>query len=276
MGWCCGCLYGPLRSSKLAQYDDEKNVLSVFSHNPTEETFRSLVKWLRRERFSFVSTDDLLDGNLPRGRKAWLTFDDGWVSCKNVVLPIAGKEDVPFTIFVSPQETRRGKIWNAYMDDEQKKKLYTLDDDARYAAVDAFLATQPTRKDHLLSEADIRELGTHPLVTIENHTYTHPSCVHRPLESILESVERATETIMEWTGRRPRMMCYPFGHRSEATDRAITNMGYVPVCSRPGVMTMDTIGKFRNLFYDDMTFLENSCRVLGAWKKITEQDDGKC
>ena len=71
------------------------------------------------------------------------------------------------------------------------------------------------------------------------------------------------------------MVCYPFGHWTDETDRAIRSAGYIPVTIRPGVMTSDAPGMYRNLFYDKMSFLENSCRIVGAWRTIKDQKSGQ-
>ena len=273
LGWLVATRYAILRSSKLQLYDNDAAVFAIFSHNPTARVFGDVIRWLRKERFAFVSTDDLLNGRLPAGRKAWLTFDDGWLACKDVVLPIAEKEGVPFTIFVAPQETMRGEMWTANVPSERKQELYALPDEERYAIVDKMFSQHVKRS--LLSVEDVKTLSRHPLVTIENHTWSHLSCAHRPTSSVMDSVAKATVAISDWTGRRPRMVCYPFGHWTDETDCAIRAAGYVPVTIQPGVMTCDALGRFRNLFYDNMSFLENSCRIVGAWRKIKDQKSGQ-
>lgn len=277
IGWGIGVCYAHMREEKLRQYDVECSILSIFSHNPSLAVFTEMIQYLKREGFCFLSTDDLLDRKLPAGRKAWLTFDDGWLACKDVVLPLAEKEGVPFTIFISPKETMRGEMWTAHVPPERKQELYTLPDEERYSIVDKIISETGRKagKRSLLSAEDVQKLSRHPLVTIENHTWSHLSCAHRPTVAVMDSVERATAEIESWTGRRPRMVCYPFGHWTDETDCAIRKAGYVPVTIRPGVMTSDTPGKYRNLFYDNMSFLENSCRIVGAWRKIKDQKSGQ-
>ena len=276
VGWGVATSYvlSGCRRRQLAAYSMNGAVLSVFGHSPRPIVLDSLLGWLVRRGFSFISTDELLsvrDGKRAwEPRMAWLTFDDGWAGFERELLPILERYQVPATIFVAPKETERGKIWtNSVMGlTSEWHKWYDLHADERYSEVDKVLAENLGKVRQLADKDELRRLSRHPLVTLENHTYTHLSCSHRPVDEVVDEVRKTQGVLTEWTGRTPRLMCYPFGHCTDETDNAIRELGLIPVSSFPGHMTVETVGRFRNMFHDAMGTQENIGRILEAWPRI--------
>ena len=256
----------------------EGAVLSLFGHSPQPQVLDSLLNWLKRKGFHFVSTDELLamrDGEVKwTPQTAWLTFDDGWGGFERDLLPVLERYRVPATIFVAPRETGRGKIWtNSIMGIMNGwQNLYDKSAEERYQIVDKVLAdagiafSEEGRQ--LAGKEELCRIARHPLVTLENHTYTHLSCSRRPVAEVLGEIKKTQSVISEWTGRIPRLVCYPFGHCTEETDAAIKDIGLIPVSSFPGCMTLQSIGTCRNMFHDAMGQAENVGRVLQAWPKV--------
>lgn len=278
IGWGVATAYvlsGHRRRRLSAYKKQEGAILSLFGHNPKPHVLDSILNWLKHKGFHFISTDELLamrDGEIKwTPQTAWLTFDDGWGGFEEYLLPILERYQVPATIFVAPGETERGKIWTnsifGLMDDW--KSLYEKSSDERYDAIDRVLAHAAVKMRRQLADKDeLCRLAKHPLVTLENHTYTHLSCIHRPVEELLNEVKKTQCVLAEWTGRVPRLVCYPFGHCTDETDGAIRDIGLIPVTSFPGRMTLDTIGECRNMFHDAMGLWENVGRVLQAWPHV--------
>lgn len=277
LGWgiAMGYVAVGARRRAVRGYDEAGRVLALYGHDPRPWVLEGVLGWLRRAGFGFVSTDELLamqSGELPwRPRVAWLTFDDGWAGFEADLLPILEKYQAAATIFVAPGETARGQVWtnsiSPSVPPEEISRLYGLAAEARYAAVDAVLAKIGNPR-HLAPEAELRRLARHSLVTLENHTYSHLSCAHRPVAEVVAEVQQTQAVLMAWTGRRPRLCCYPFGHFTAATDEALRAEGLVPVHSVPGQMTLSSVGACRNLFRDDFGRQENLGRVLGAWVPV--------
>lgn len=263
------------RRRAVRAYDRAGRVLALYGHDPRPWVLEGVLGWLKRAGFSFVSTDELLamqSEKIPwRPRTAWLTFDDGWAGFEADLLPILEKYQAAATIFVAPGETARGQVWtnsiSSSVPPKEISRLYGLAAEARYAAVDAVLERigNPRR---LASEAELRRLAKHPLVTLENHTYSHLSCAHRPVAEVMAEVQKTQVLLKEWTGRVPRLCCYPFGHFTDETDEALRAEGLTPIHSVPGRMNLKTVGGFRNLFRDEAGDLENIGRVLGAWVPV--------
>lgn len=257
------------------RYDVLGTVLSLFTHNPSSAVLESVLRWLKRQGFTFVSTDALLEtaeGKRPwMPRTAWLTFDDGWAGFEENLLPVLERYEAHATIFVAPHETERGQIWiNEVLPCigiERATSWFAMSAGDRYREVDGVLMGSNNQR-RLADEAELRRLARHPLVTLENHTYTHLSASHRPVAEVIEEVRKTQEILFVWTGRMPRLCCYPFGHWTEETDRAIVAEGLIPIHSEPGVMTLATFGSVRNMCTDNMGAAENIGRVLGAWPTV--------
>lgn len=264
------------RTRAVCAYDRPGTVLSIVSHNPTRKVFSALLEFLIGQGFSFIATDELLDGNLVeickrKGRLAWLTLDDGWKDTMENVMPEIEKHNVPLTYFISPGESELGDLWPHRVAGKAPKDLrealWAMDAEERYKTICKEVGVVKSRC--LMSEADIRRLSKHELLTFENHTYSHLSCSDRPADEVLHEVRKAQATLEQWTGRTPRLMCYPFGrYTSEVDARIQKEVGLTPVKLTPGVMDESCICDIRNQFYDNMSLAENSCRVFGAWRKI--------
>lgn len=259
---------------KLKEYDGEGAILSLVGHDPTPVELEKILKWVIDHGFTFVSTDQLLDKNLPKGRKAWLTFDDGWKSF-NDFIPIFEKLNVPVTVFIAPHETERGQLWtNSIMpvtSQEDFRKLYKLPLVEREQKVDEILAKIGNPR-KLLTKDELIEIAKHPLITLENHTWSHLSCSHRPVEDVVEEVRKASDTLQEWTGRKCRLVCFPFGQYREDAYNAVLEMGLRPVTCEAGLMIISKVGEYRNMFREKVSFAENVCRILNAWMKVQVPD----
>ena len=277
IGWCVGMFYVTIGTRKraLAQYRHPGTILSIFSHNPSHNVLEGVILWLKRKGFTFISTDELLD--IRDGKRewkpltAWLTFDDGWQGFPDNLLPVLEKYSVPATVFVAPNETKRGYVWLTLGVMEafcgRIKELFAMPSDERYEAIGPVIE-EHNPCTHLMDEDEIRKLSKHRLITIENHTWSHLSASHRPVDEVVSEIQQTEEVISDWTGRRPRMVCYPFGHRTHETDIAIEKIGLVPVTSIAGLMDIKALGINRNMFTDDMSLVENVGRILGAWPRV--------
>lgn len=268
------------RRHAIKRYDNPKTVLSVMTHHPTRKAFEDIINWLLDEHFHFVSTDELIDNKIvdlhnQYGRLAWLTLDDCWASCSSNVLPVIIKHGIPVTFFVPTAEIKRGILWRHSVfnkiDDITMERLHWMLAPERYDKIDRILSSGSNER-VLMSVDEISEYAKNPLITFENHTAYHESCVHWPLQAVLDSIADADRDIIAWTGRKPRLVCYPYGYYSDLLDRRIRDVtGKFTVSCNPGVMTDERLFFVRNQIYDSMSFAENSCRVAGSWLRIKSQ-----
>ncbi len=272
-GWFVAIGYALIgaRRRALCKYDRPQTVLSIVTHHPSAKALENLLCYLTRNGFSFVSSDELLEMQTAlkpwRPRIAWFTFDDGSANFERDYLPILEKYHVPVSLFISPEETRHGVAWSEGLSFAERHQMFSLPTHERYLICDKKIKTTSSVRP-LASEDALMRLAQHPLVTLENHTMTHLSCAMRPIEEVLKEVDEAQEILTQWTGRAPRWMAYPFGHYTPEIDAALRARGLTPVTIDPGITTLATLGRTRNMFYDRTTTAENIARILGAWPCI--------
>ena len=273
LGWLVAVSYVFMgnRRRALASYNKEGTILSIFGHESRPEVLEPIVKYLIGKGFTFVSTDDLLE--MKAGRKkwhpklAWLTYDDGWAGLCTL-LPVLEKYHVPVTVFVSPAETVRRQAWPKHVQPGKfvvdGQSLFDLPASERYRLIDNAIGKDSDRCE-LAGWEELKEFSKHPLVTIENHTNSHLSCSHRPIDEVMEEVKVARIRLQKEKLSESRLVCYPFGHRTAESDNWIRKAGMIPVRSDAGIMTVAQLGERRNAFHQNVTIQENIGRILGAW-----------
>ena len=247
-------------------------ILAICGHDPTPRVLDVLLRWLAKRGFSFTDPDELIamkEGRVPlRGSVVWLSFDDGWSGFADKVLPILERYNAKATIFVPPHESERGYLWThavksvggqAKVLEFYKKGLKEREDGI------AGLSYGKTHVRSLMEKDELIALSQNPLVTIENHTWSHLSCYHRPTEDVIAEAKKAQEELKSWTGRTPRFLCYPFGHYGKGCDEALREIGLIGVHSDSGIGSIAEIGLYRNMFRDDMSEVETIGRALDAW-----------
>ena len=271
-GWCVAVAYAlaGARRRARARCRVPGTVLPIVFHDSPAKEVEGVLAALKKWGFRFVSSEDVLAGRAADGNCAWISFDDGWCEMADA-LPVLERFNAPASVFIAPGETARGWVWTDnlwnLLSDSEWHQWYALPAEERYARVDAAWAgrSHPRR---LLDEAGVRKIAQHPLVTVENHFWTHPSAPHRPEAEVLGELDRAQRTLTEWTGRAPRLAAYPFGRGTPSLDAALRARGLVPVYTRQGLVTAETFGTSRNMALAGMTRAENLGRILQAWPKV--------
>lgn len=226
-------------------------LLPIVFHAAKAEDVRAILAWLKKA--------NLLD-------RVRLSFDDGWREFGETVR-VLEEFETPATLFVAPGETRRGVVWTHGLSVAERQQLYGLGEAER----NAWLRERKGRdggQDLLLSEREVREVSKHPLVRLGNHTWSHMSCPHRPVEEVLDEVERTQRTLADWCGYAPTDFAYPFGRGTPELDAALRRRGFTPHYTRQGLVTAETIGSARNMVYEGMSLAENLGRILMAWPKV--------
>jgi len=229
--------------------------LPVVVHALPAEQLERILAWLKRHGF----LDSL-----------WLTFDDAWTTLQDSLL-VLEKYNVPAKVFVAPGQTLRGNVWT-----EEATQLgipakiwrswYPLSESDRNANLSQYPVPHYPFPVTLLTKNEIVKLSKHPLISIENHTWSHLSAPHRPVEEVVAEVIKTQETLAEWTGRKPELLAWPFGRGTPALDSKISELGLKTVYTRQGY----EIGPCRNMALTGVSFQENLGRILGAWPKVGE------
>ncbi len=254
IGWLVaqGYRLAGARARAVARAKAEGAILPIVFHAATASEVRAILKWLRDAK--------LLD-------HVELTFDDGWREFKET-LPVLEEFEKNAILFIAPGEIERGRVWTDGLTVPERQSLYGVAEAEREARADSLSRISGRR---LMTEAEVREVAKHPLVSFGNHTWSHLSCTNRPTEEVLEEVDRAQKTLTEWSGgKAPTDFAYPFGRGTPELDAAIRARGMTPWYTRQGLVTVETRGEARNMVYEGMSLAENLGRILMAWPKVGE------
>lgn len=188
------CLTADARNAILSYHSVSDRESDLFG-NVSTDRFRRDLAYLR-ENYEIVDlpavTTDVRDGP----KKVAITFDDGYKNFHSTALPILEQFDAPATVFVNPDflgDANRDRIESAHS----------------IAGRDAEI---------IMDERQVRDLVNGDLITVGNHTLTHPdlTAVDNAEElraEIVESKEKL-ERAFEITVDR---FCYPYGRYNRQT-----------------------------------------------------------
>jgi peptidoglycan/xylan/chitin deacetylase (PgdA/CDA1 family) len=99
---------------------------------------------------------------------------------------------------------------------------------------------EPRPTHRALTLAELRELGSSPLVEIGAHTVTHPALAALPPAEQREEVEGSRRALEAWLERPVTAFAYPYGRPCDLDDHsveAVRRAGFAVACvNRPGVV----------------------------------------
>jgi peptidoglycan/xylan/chitin deacetylase (PgdA/CDA1 family) len=261
-------------------------ILPVYFHNPGKHLFRKIIFWLKKNGYTFISCDQLLDimnKRIPCPRGAvWLTFDDGWRGNIENILPLAQEQNIPITIFIYTSAVETGVFWwqkarkcagtlppeyrdiNAVLkmpEDTRKQVLQLLDR----------METPGSLKEDAMTIEDVRRIAAMPRVTIASHTVTHPVFQNCTDAQIDYELGESKKTLEGWTGRPVRAFAYPRGSFTGSEKPLLKKHGYelaVTIESRFASTNDDRYLLPRTDVMNDGSFAENLCHALGVWEPV--------
>lgn len=175
---------------------------------------------LLSHRFEFVDLGEIVATPSNDTKRLAITFDDGFRSVKTAAIKVLEEFDAPATVFVSPDligQRPQGDL----------AEIHGLDRIPR---------------DLLLSWDDLQELAASSLITIGNHTASHPN---------LKAVTDRTELVDEIDGAREELekrlpvtidrFSYPYGTRTDAAASIVRRSHEIAVTSRPDLVSSSSI-----------------------------------
>jgi peptidoglycan/xylan/chitin deacetylase (PgdA/CDA1 family) len=162
----------------LHSVDDSGSVLSV-----TPEQLRSLVQAIRASGHRVVPLSRLLESSAED--LIALTFDDGFRSVSEQAAPVLEQLAAPATLFLTTERVGRDNLWPGQPADAPRFEIMD------WAAVKRLASAGWAIEAHSLNHPDLRELDEAEL--------------ERELSLPAQHIERET-------GRRPRVLAYPYGY----------------------------------------------------------------
>lgn len=168
--------------------------------------------WLRRHGYTFVSMEEAVEmvhGTRPMASKAVaVTFDDGFRDTLTHACPILEQTQVPAAVFVVV-----GSLG-------APEPFPWLDNRAAF--------------DRPLSWEELRQLASHPLVSLGSHTWSHRKLSELPVEEQRRELAQSKAALETRLGRPVRWCAYPYGHAgsfSPETIECVKRLGFEAACA---------------------------------------------
>jgi peptidoglycan/xylan/chitin deacetylase (PgdA/CDA1 family) len=184
--------------------------------NVSVERFRRDLDFFT-DQFDVVSLRSLLarDGDSATERIA-LTFDDAYQNFYTEVYPLLQEYDVPATVFVP----------SGFIDDGHPDLI-----------ADRLAITGPI-SDIILTETQLAELATSDLVTIGNHTRTHPKLdTVSDTEQLRQQIQGAKADLEETFGVEVDYFAYPNGVVTDDAVALLEQSHAAAVSTRHGLLS---------------------------------------
>jgi peptidoglycan/xylan/chitin deacetylase (PgdA/CDA1 family) len=208
----------------------------------TVEMFRRFLDHFQGHSFTFISPADISRGLHPAGKYVLVTFDDGYHS-NSKALPLLESFHVPAVLFVSTDHVMQGKdFWwdvverKARMSGaprkqvqqlvERLKRLKTKEAEEQVRQQFGAHALQPVSDaDRPLTPSELRDLASHPLISLGNHTMDHAILTNYSPAEVQTQIRGAQDAILAMTGKVPEIIAYPNGDQTPAIVEAARSAG---------------------------------------------------
>ena len=280
LGWLL-ILLGYVKKSKNNAFRNNL-ITPIYFHNPSKKLFTKCIKWLIRNNYFFISTDQLVDiikkKSKPPVGSVWLSFDDCWKGNIENVIPVLEKYEIPATFFISTKPVEDGYFWwtiaKKYKSLLQVKfnDLWIIAENQRREIIKKLVNGKSDEiKREAMTIKDIKRILKNNLVTIGSHTVHHAittNCSDIELEYEINNSKRKLEN---WTGIEVKYFSYPNGDFDGREKIILEKYGFE--------LAATTENKFVSLESDiyfiprfavmsDGYFAENLCHMLGIWEPV--------
>ncbi len=228
-----------LREGGILIYHDVSEPQDIW-HNPdgyttqTDNFFHQIAEF--SSYCTWMSLDDLVKqppGLASRPQVA-LTFDDGFQSLYDHVGPRLIEQGIPFTIFVNGLAARDNylpvttdlllkRTQEAQPNGESNLPLSSAGV-LEAAFHDHYLRHQAVLTPHLpelklyMNTQELAELASNPLVTLANHTFSHPNISALSPEALIEQLESNQNYFQNLPNYLPDHFAIPFGKYNMFTE----------------------------------------------------------
>jgi len=278
--------FGFIHRAKHAAFESGR-ITGIAFHNPSKKLLKNSIKWLIKNEFSFISTQQLVDilknKVKPPNGAVWISFDDGWKQNIKNVIPILIKYNIPATFFITTGPVENdGLFWwkLAEMDKDYlrkqynmgKKDLYHIDEKKRkqiIKQVEKRYVRNCNRE--AMSVKEVKKIAKIPQISIGSHTVNHvimPNCTADELKyEIMES----KKIIEKWTNKKIYSFAYPNGNFDGREKDILKQSGFelATTCENKFISIKDDLYFIpRFLAMNEGFLIENICHMLGIWDPV--------
>lgn len=195
--------------------------------NVSVERFRRDLRYLTR-RFDVVDLPGVLTPG-SHGRVA-VTFDDAYDDFADNALPVLREFDVPATLFVPAGLVGGGPPELAYRLARSPASFDRFNDPAVHADADV-------SESGVMSWERLRSVADDELVTVGNHSMTHPDLGQvTDAEALDHEIRDARDRLAAELDVDVDRFCFPFGRHSAAARRVVRESHALSVTTRAGVV----------------------------------------
>lgn len=276
-------LSGMVRKAKKRALKGD-HILSIYFHYPSKEEFEFVIKWLKKNGFSFISMHDLQEimerkRPFPKGA-VLMTVDDGWASNVPNLVELAHQEKVPITIFVATEAIEEGNYWfnyakMAYKADlgfpssEEMKKLPNQD----RLDILSQIKSQLNLTREAMTVEELKEISSSEWVTIGGHSHSHAILNQCNDEELIHEVTHCKIMIEDWLQKDIDTFAYPNGDFGEREMKALKSAGYrIGFVNKPKYLTQSALEEKYQIprigLLEGASKAENICRMMGVWRKV--------
>lgn len=252
----CGVLHA------LRRLDREPTEVCLNYHNVGTEEFRAHAAYLRRHAEVLDLETFIRPTRAPTARVVTtLTFDDGYASFVDRILPILREFGLPATWFVATAlvgtrelfwfDRVRLAVLSSPRDrvelDGRRWPLASSHRGSVATAITTFIKRTPRSAQPRLVDAVIAQLGEAPAaaydtcrlaspdqiraahrmaITIGSHSHTHPQLSQLEPDELFAELTTSKRLLEQWTGAEVRHFAFPSGDYDAAVLDAIGRAGY--------------------------------------------------
>jgi peptidoglycan/xylan/chitin deacetylase (PgdA/CDA1 family) len=254
----------------------------------TVEMLRRFIGHFQEQSYRFVTPAEVLAGLSPLGKYALLTFDDGYYNSVQA-LPVLEAAGAPAVLYVSSGHVKQGKAfwWDVLYRENQRrggnhkelseellrfKRRRTADVEAELLREVGSAALRPCSDlDRPFTPRELRDVASHPLISLGNHTRDHAILTNYSVQEIREQLQEAQDDIREMTGVTPQSVAYPNGCESSEIARVASEVGLRfgigVIAGRnrlPGLMESEKIMSLKRFTLLSDRPVDPQCRVSRA------------
>lgn len=200
--------------------------------NVSVERFARDLQYLR-DRFEIVDLPDVLSRPERGPKRIAITFDDAYRNFHRHALPVIRALDVPVTVFVP----------TAFLDGANDDLAY------RFAlapdGIDGYNELDRDRSPDsptpgVMSTEQLHEIAAEQLVTVGNHTRTHPDLARiHDHETLDAEIVAAQTNLRDRFGVDADRFCFPYGRYSETALDVVRDTHRYAVTTEPNLLSAD-------------------------------------
>lgn len=211
-------------------------ILSIYGHDQQREPFEKLMAWLVEHDYTFITPEkvySIISGKEPLDKKyVWLSFDDGWKSGYDNVLPVLEKFHIPATFFIASKGIEDGYYWYSKAFQNRESDLYDkidvlwkIPNAERAKIIDQLPAYKGPRI--TMNEEELQKLNMSGFANFGNHTHDHVMSDKCSKQELSDEIDKCSLKMKNIIGDDCTFVySYPNGNLDQNSVEVIKEKGF--------------------------------------------------